>query len=36
METLILGVGNILLQDEGVGIHVIQTLAGSKSMNVLL
>lgn len=26
METLILGVGNLLLQDEGVGIHVIQAL----------
>lgn len=26
MDTLILGVGNLLLQDEGVGIHVIQAL----------
>jgi len=26
MKTLILGVGNILLKDEGVGIHVIQEL----------
>lgn len=26
METLILGVGNLLLKDEGVGIHVIQAL----------
>lgn len=26
METLILGVGNLLLQDEGVGIHAIQAL----------
>ncbi|WP_085537675.1 HyaD/HybD family hydrogenase maturation endopeptidase [Massilibacteroides vaginae] len=26
METLILGVGNLLLRDEGVGIHVIQAL----------
>lgn len=26
METLILGVGNLLLQDEGVGIHVIRAL----------
>ncbi|MDR0825083.1 MAG: hydrogenase maturation protease, partial [Prevotella sp.] len=26
MKTLILGVGNLLLKDEGVGIHVIQAL----------
>jgi hydrogenase maturation protease len=26
METLILGIGNLLLQDEGVGIHVVQAL----------
>ncbi|MDD4516771.1 hydrogenase maturation protease [Massilibacteroides sp.] len=26
METLILGVGNLLLEDEGVGIHVIRAL----------
>lgn len=26
METLVLGVGNLLLKDEGVGIHVIQAL----------
>lgn len=25
-KTLILGVGNLLLKDEGVGIHVIQAL----------
>lgn len=24
-ETLVLGVGNLLLKDEGVGIHVIKT-----------
>ena len=26
MKTLILGVGNLLLKDEGVGIHVIRAL----------
>ncbi|PIV23562.1 MAG: peptidase M52 [Hydrogenophilales bacterium CG03_land_8_20_14_0_80_62_28] len=28
MKILILGIGNTLLSDEGVGVHVIQTLAG--------
>jgi hydrogenase maturation protease len=28
MKTLILGIGNLLLGDEGVGVHVARTLAG--------
>lgn len=27
-QTLVLGIGNILLRDEGVGVHVVQTLRG--------
>ena len=29
-ETLVLGVGNLLLKDEGVGIHVIKALENEK------
>jgi len=38
MKTLILGIGNTLLTDEGVGIHVLQALAPSlaESSNVTL
>ena len=28
--TLILGIGNLLLKDEGVGVHVVQALRGRK------
>lgn len=30
-ETLVLGVGNLLLKDEGVGIHVIKALENEKA-----
>jgi hydrogenase maturation protease len=32
MKTLVLGVGNLLLQDEGVGIHVVRALENDEAL----